>query len=68
MDLSARKYHFIEELLKVDSESIMAKLEKVLKTETDIPETHKQILNERLEQYKNNPDDLVDWNSVKDNW
>jgi hypothetical protein len=68
MDLAARKYHFIEELLKVESESLMSRLEKVLKSDNGIPETHRQILDERLEHYKNNPSDLLDWNSVKENW
>lgn len=33
MDLEARKYNFIQELLKVEKPSIMDKLEKLLKKE-----------------------------------
>jgi hypothetical protein len=68
MDLSARKYHFIEELLKVKSESLMEQLEKVLKMENDISKSHKDILDERLEHYKNNPKEILDWDSVKEKW
>jgi len=68
MDLAARKYHFIEELLKVDNETIMAKLEKVLMKEKGIPAAHKKILDERMEEYKKNPGDVLDWNDVKNDW
>lgn len=33
MDLSARKYHFIQELSKIEKGSIMDKLEELLKSE-----------------------------------
>jgi hypothetical protein len=36
--------------------------------ENDIPETHKEILRERLEYHKDNPDDVINWDDVKDNW
>ncbi len=33
--------------------------------ELDIPDFHKQILDERIKPYKQNPDDLLDWEQVK---
>jgi len=33
--------------------------------ETDIPEAHKRILDQRLENYKNNPDSYLDWEDVQ---
>ena len=36
--------------------------------ENEIPEAHKEVLKERLEYYKNNPGDVVNWDDVKDNW
>jgi len=72
MDLEARKYNFIQELFNVDRESIMDTLESVLKKEKEehqeISTANKKILDERLESYKNNPDDLLDWEDVKNDW
>ncbi|RAV29305.1 addiction module protein [Sinomicrobium soli] len=72
MDLEVRKYHFIQELFNVDKESIMDVLERALKREKEqhqeIPTAHKKELDNRLESYKNNPDDVLDWEAVKGNW
>lgn len=32
----------------------------------NIPDWHKDIVNERLAKYKKNPSDVLDWNEVKD--
>ena len=62
MDLEARKYHFIQEFNKVDNESIIDTLERVLKREKEdseeISTEHKKELDNRLESYKNNPKDV----------
>ncbi len=72
MDLEARKYHFIKELFSVDSESIIDTLERVLKREKEehqeISLEHKIELDNRLENYKNNPGDVLDWIDVKNDW
>ena len=72
MDLSSRKYHFIQELINVDKENIMDALERVLKREKEayqeISKGHKKELDNRLESYKNNPSDLLDWDAVKNDW
>ena len=72
MDLEARKYHFIQELFSIDRESIIDTLERVLKREKEqhqeISTDHKKELDNRLESYKNNPDDLLDWDGIKSDW
>ena len=72
MDLEARKYKFIQELFNVDRESIMDVLERVLKHEKEehqgISAAHKKELDNRLESYKNNPNDVLDWEDVKRDW
>lgn len=69
MDLAARKYHFIEKLLKIDSENIMAKLENVLgNDDTIVSASHKKILQERIDSFEKNPEELLDWDDVKNNW
>lgn len=72
MDLEVRKYHFMQELFGVDRESIMDVLERALKREKEqyqeIPAEHKKELDNRLESYKNNPNDILDWEDVKRDW
>jgi len=72
MDLEARKYNFIKELFSIDKESIIDTLERVLKREKEqyqeISTEHKKELDNRLENYKNNPDDVLDWEDVKRDW
>ncbi|MDP2686711.1 MAG: addiction module protein [Aequorivita sp.] len=72
MDLETRKYHFIQELFSVDSESIIDTLERVLKREKEqlqeISAEHKAELESRLESYKENPNDVLDWEDVKGGW
>ncbi|WP_243765891.1 addiction module protein [Polaribacter cellanae] len=72
MDLQLRKYNFIQQLVDVEKESIMATLERVLKQEKEehqeISTAHKKELDNRLKSYKENPDDVLDWSAVKENW
>jgi len=72
MDLEARKYHFIQELFSIDKESIIDALERVLKREKEeyqeLSTTTKKELDNRLESYKNNPNDMLDWKAVKQDW
>ena len=71
MDLSSRKYHFIEELMTVEEESIMEALERVLKQEKEaqrISPAQKKELDKRLKSYADNPDEFLDWQEVKRDW
>ena len=72
MDLQKRKYNFIEELIQIDDDRLLDALENVLKREKegykDISSENKKELDNRLEMYKNNPDDLIDWEIEKNNW
>jgi hypothetical protein len=72
MDLEARKYNFIKELFSIDKETIMAALENVLKQEKEenqeVSAVDKKELDNRLESYKNNPNNVLDWEDVKRDW
>ncbi|EGV44857.1 hypothetical protein BZARG_194 [Bizionia argentinensis JUB59] len=72
MDLEARKYQFIQELFNIHSESIIDTLERVMKREKEayqaLSAEHKMELDNRLKTYKNNPNDVLDWNDVKNDW
>jgi hypothetical protein len=72
MDLEVRKYNFIQELISIDKDKIMTTLELVLKQEKEehqeVSPIHKKELDGRLERYKKNPNDVLDWNDVKQDW
>ena len=72
MNLEARKYNFIQDFFSIEKESIIAKLESILKQEREahqeISVAHKQILDERSESYRKNPNDVLDWEDVKNDW
>lgn len=72
MDLEARKYNFIQELFSIKKESVIYALEQVLKHEkeqhNEISKDNKKELDQRLESYKNNPDELLNWEAVKKEW
>jgi hypothetical protein len=71
MDLAARKYSFIEEIFNVENDTF-EKLEKVLKNDKiekiGVPSEHKIELDKRLEAYRKNPQDLLDWDEIKKDW
>ncbi|WP_417361535.1 addiction module protein [Galbibacter sp.] len=52
-------------MFSIDRESIIDTLERVLKREKEehqeISMEHKKELDNRLESYKNNPNDVLDW-------
>ncbi|MCG2431923.1 MULTISPECIES: addiction module protein [Aequorivita] len=72
MDLKTRKYNFIQELFKIDKEKVMTALERVLKQEIEeqleISKAHKKELDSRLKSFKDNPEDVLDWEEVKRDW
>jgi len=72
MDLQLRKYKFIQALVHVENESVIEALERVLKQEKEkheeLSSAHKKELDRRLENFKNNPDDVLDWEAVKNDW
>ncbi len=72
MDLQLRKYNFIQELVLVEEESVIDALERVLKQEKDkhknLSSIHKKELDNRLQSYKDNPDNVLDWETLKKDW
>ncbi len=71
MDLSARKYSFIEEIFNIENDTF-ERLEKILKKanvdKIEISSEHKEVLNKRLETYRKNPQNLLDWDELKNEW
>jgi hypothetical protein len=68
--ISSGKYTTIEELEKEND--ALEKLEKILKKykleKIGVPSEHKDELDKRLEAYRENPQDLLDWDTVKKDW
>ncbi|MCF8464109.1 MAG: addiction module protein [Flavobacteriales bacterium] len=54
------KYEFIMELI--------ANLGLEVEAEMEIPEWQKNMVRERVEEYKKNPDIALDWDDVKDDF
>ena len=42
--------------------------EIVKKTEIEIPEEHKELVRKRIQKSNQNPEQLLDWDEVKDNF
>ena len=68
--ISSGKYTTIEDLEKEND--TLEKLGKILKKyrsdKLGVPSEHKDELDKRLEAYKENPQDLLDWDAVKKDW
>ena len=68
MDLLSRKYSFIEAFIKLDDERVLVKLEEILgrerRVEGTVSEEDRQVLGERLEEYKKNPGDVLSWDEM----
>ena len=72
MNLATRKYYFIQELLNIDKESVMDDLERIIKREKeaqqDLSPELKKALDYRLKLYRENPEDVLDWDEIKESW
>ena len=66
----SRKYTTIEDL-EIEDDTLQ-KLENILKKykldKLGVPSEHKDELDKRLETYRENPQDLLDWDAVKKKW
>lgn len=68
--ISSGRYTTIEDLeIEIDT---LGELEKVLQkynlNKFGVPAEHKDELDKRLEAYRNNPQNLLDWDAVKKDW
>lgn len=72
MDLETRKYHIIRELFSVKSERIIDTIERTLKLikqeSQEISAEHKSELDSRIDSYKKNPKQALNWKDVKNDW
>ena len=79
LELKSNLYNLIDKTKDIDIlQAIKVLLEKQLKSvdemeyneeladDYELTEEHKKILDQRLESYKKNPENLVSWNKVKE--
>ncbi|MBA4276701.1 addiction module protein [Flavobacterium sp.] len=68
--ISSGKYTIIEDLEKeIDAlEELEIILQKYKLNKLGVPSEHKDELDKRLESYRENPQDLLDWDEVKKDW
>lgn len=65
MDIQTTKLDLILWLSQLQDASVLQKLQSVKEEHGfTLSEAQKNLLDERLESYKNNPDDLLDWDDL----
>lgn len=66
MTIDPGKKEIIREILKTEDDWVLKAIRKLLDLDMeDISDVHNQILNERLEEYKANPDNVINWEELK---
>jgi hypothetical protein len=74
MDIQTQKAQIIEQFKQIDDINLLkaikslleyASLNKKISQETEIPETHKQIVRSRIKKYANNPESYLTWDQIE---
>ena len=67
MNISEKKQEIKSEIDKIDDEKLLWAIARLLHLddEGDVPDWHKQILQERLEKYESGNAKMKDWEEVK---
>lgn len=66
MNIVEKKQEIISEIGKIEDEKLLWAIARLLHLDDeDVPEWHKQILNERLEEYEKGNAKMKDWEEVK---
>ena len=66
MNISEKKQEIKSEIDKIDDEKLLWAIARLhLDDEGDVPDWHKQILQERLEKYESGNAKMKDWEEVK---
>ncbi|CAN5593985.1 hypothetical protein BH11BAC5_BH11BAC5_24790 [soil metagenome] len=69
MDINAEKKQIINGIIEEKDEWVLKAIKKLLDLDygEDISDEHKNILNDRIADYKTNPADFMDWENFKKN-
>ncbi|HEY8898751.1 MAG TPA: addiction module protein [Niastella sp.] len=66
MSANIDKEQLIEAIRETDDERILFAISRLLQVDEDIPDWHKDILNERKSKIENGEEKFYDWNDIKD--
>jgi uncharacterized protein YpuA (DUF1002 family) len=64
LDLS-QLFELAKQLSPGDKQQLITMLKEDQEYNIDIPEEHKNLVRERVIQYKKNPEDVLDWNEFR---
>ena len=69
MNLLLTKKQIKEELDRVTDERLIWAIAKLLNLETgESADWHKQIVEERMQEYERNPENVISWEDLKKKW
>ena len=69
MNILEKKREIISEIDKVNDEQLLEEILRLLHREDDdIPEWHKEILEERSKKYESGEEEMLDWEEVKNSF
>jgi hypothetical protein len=63
---SIDKEQLIEAIRETDDERILFAISRLLQVDEDIPDWHKEILQERSDKMEGGEEKLYDWDDIKD--
>jgi hypothetical protein len=63
---SIDKEQLIEAIRETDDERILFAISRLLQVDEDIPDWHKEILQERSDKMERGEEKLYDWEEIKD--
>lgn len=67
MIIDSDKKQIIREILRTKDKLVLKAIRKLLNLEgEDISEEHKHILNERIAEYEQDSDNIIDWEILKE--
>jgi tRNA A37 N6-isopentenylltransferase MiaA len=66
MSILEMKQEIKSEIDKIDDERLLEEIQRLLhRDDAEIPEWHKQILEERLKEYESGNVEMLDWEEVE---
>jgi putative addiction module component len=66
MSANIDKEQLIEAIRETDDERILFAISRLLQVDDDIPDWHKEVLEERRNKIENGDEKFYDWNDIKD--
>ena len=66
MQFDPQKKEIIREILRTEDDWVIKAIRRLLNLEVDdFSDEHKHILNERIAEYETNPNDVIDWETLR---